>query len=480
MILSAVSGESWRTVCTEPLPNVCAPMDVSVELRVATARQSASFLEDQTKSLRANLEQAQARLSKFQQTKGIVVTDERLDQENARYSALMVVTTSGTAMGPGEFWRRRIIRIVPLYWLLTLLMVAVALVAPGLFKTLKVAPATLVQSLLFIPHFSQSFPGIVWPLLVPGWTLNFEMFFYAVFGLALLLPERIRLLPLVTFFVILTAIGLAFGPFASAAAQTYTHPMLLEFAAGASIAAWWLSGRWRLPPATSWLLIGAGAVLLVVRDQEPFGTSMQIMAEIAASVSDVTGVRFRVVGFDTGAGLLPPSGPKDHPELWSAGDFAMQDPAELKRRLAGKAELVLGDIGDTIEPFVASLSADCPLGFVSVDVDVYSATVSALRGLRGSCDLYLPAVSFYFDDILFYFANEACGELAAIAEHNAAVPHRPIQSDRSLPGWRPDGYAPWYRAMYVAHILDHASRTTPRERRTLSLDEHLAFVGALR
>jgi len=210
------------------------------------------------------------------------------------------------------------------------------------------------------------------------------------------------------------------------------------------------------------------------------GRGLTNMAEIAASVSDVTGVRFRVVGFDTGAGLLPPSGPKDHPELWSAGDFAMQDPAELKRRLAGKAELVLGDIGDTIEPFVASLSADCPLGFVSVDVDVYSATVSALRGLRGSCDLYLPAVSFYFDDILFYFANEACGELAAIAEHNAAVPHRPIQPDRSLPGWRPDGYAPWYRAMYVAHILDHASRTTPRERRTLSLDEHLAFVGALR
>jgi exopolysaccharide production protein ExoZ len=144
---------------------------------------------------------------------------------------IRVVTTSGTGMGPGEFWRRAS---RPLYWLLTLLMIAVALVAPGLFKTLKVAPSTLVQSLLFIPHFSQSFPGVVWPLLVPGWTLNFEMFFYAVFGLALLLPERNRLLPLVTFFVMLTAIGLVFGPFASAAAQTYTHPMLLEFAAVAS------------------------------------------------------------------------------------------------------------------------------------------------------------------------------------------------------------------------------------------------------
>ena len=66
-----------------------AYMDISVELRVAPAKQSAVFLDDQTKALRANLEQAQSRLSKFQQEKGIVVSDERLDQENARYSTLV-------------------------------------------------------------------------------------------------------------------------------------------------------------------------------------------------------------------------------------------------------------------------------------------------------------------------------------------------------------------------------------------------------
>jgi len=66
-----------------------AYQDVSVELRVAPARQSATFLDDQVKSLRADLENAQARLSKFQQTKGIVVTDERLDQENARFNMLI-------------------------------------------------------------------------------------------------------------------------------------------------------------------------------------------------------------------------------------------------------------------------------------------------------------------------------------------------------------------------------------------------------
>ena len=74
-----------------------AYMDVSVDLRVAPARQSASFLDEQTKTLRANLEQAQTRLSKFQQSKGIVVTDERLDQENARYNALIGQLASAQA-----------------------------------------------------------------------------------------------------------------------------------------------------------------------------------------------------------------------------------------------------------------------------------------------------------------------------------------------------------------------------------------------
>jgi chain length determinant protein EpsF len=66
-----------------------AYMDVSVELRVEPARQSATFFDEQAKTLRANLETAQRRLSKFQQDNGIVVTDERLDQETARLTALM-------------------------------------------------------------------------------------------------------------------------------------------------------------------------------------------------------------------------------------------------------------------------------------------------------------------------------------------------------------------------------------------------------
>ncbi len=76
---------------------VQAYMDISVELRVAPARQSAAFLDDQTKILRTNLEAAQAKLSTFQRERGIIVSDERFDQENARYQALTAQLSAAQA-----------------------------------------------------------------------------------------------------------------------------------------------------------------------------------------------------------------------------------------------------------------------------------------------------------------------------------------------------------------------------------------------
>ena len=65
-----------------------AATDVTLELRVGPARESAEWFTDQSKVLRANLEEAQARLSKFQRETGIVVSDEKMGQEVARLNAL--------------------------------------------------------------------------------------------------------------------------------------------------------------------------------------------------------------------------------------------------------------------------------------------------------------------------------------------------------------------------------------------------------
>ncbi|MFG6461718.1 chain length determinant protein EpsF [Roseateles sp. DXS20W] len=60
----------------------------TLELRADPAKQFNSFFQAQVKDARESLERAQQRLSAFQQEKGIIVTDERLDIENARLAEL--------------------------------------------------------------------------------------------------------------------------------------------------------------------------------------------------------------------------------------------------------------------------------------------------------------------------------------------------------------------------------------------------------
>ncbi len=65
-----------------------AYIDVTIELKVEPARQYSRWFGDQGKSLRDNLEAAQAKLSAYQQEKGIVANDERYDVETAKLSEL--------------------------------------------------------------------------------------------------------------------------------------------------------------------------------------------------------------------------------------------------------------------------------------------------------------------------------------------------------------------------------------------------------
>lgn len=67
---------------------VKAYTDITLELRVEPAKLYNSFFDDRAKELRDALEKAQARLSAYQRTKGIIVNDERLDIENSRLSEL--------------------------------------------------------------------------------------------------------------------------------------------------------------------------------------------------------------------------------------------------------------------------------------------------------------------------------------------------------------------------------------------------------
>ena len=149
----------------------------------------------------------------------------------------------------------------------------------------------------------------------------------------------------------------------------------------------------------------------------------------------------------------------------------------LERELDCKAELIIGDINDTIDPFVQSLDERSPIGFVALDVDTYTATRSSLRLFGGQWNCYLPAVSVYLDDIAFYFAHRYGGELLAVHEFNHESALRKIDKNRALDASRVVPNAAFYERMFVCHVLDHAFRERP-SRGALSLEEHRRLLGA--
>jgi len=156
---------------------------------------------------------------------------------------IMWVVTFRREPTPLQFMRARIRRIVPLYWLATAVMVAGGL--GGLFPNLVLTLDHVLASLLFIPTRSPS-NGEIWPVLVQGWTLNYEMFFYLIFGSSLYLTRRWRL-PLISALLILLVLYGAVSEIDNVALLTFTRPIILEFLAGIVIGEFWIKGK--LPSA---------------------------------------------------------------------------------------------------------------------------------------------------------------------------------------------------------------------------------------
>jgi exopolysaccharide production protein ExoZ len=152
---------------------------------------------------------------------------------------IMWVISDRRPMTPTAFLFERVRRIAPIYWLATMAMVAGGVF--GLFPNLLLTTQHIVSSLLFIPVRSPS-NGEIWPVLVQGWTLNFEMFFYLIFALSLFVERRWRLAVAAVVFAALVLSGMVISS-QSPIFLTYTRPIMLEFVAGMFIGQAWLKGK---------------------------------------------------------------------------------------------------------------------------------------------------------------------------------------------------------------------------------------------
>lgn len=132
-----------------------------------------------------------------------------------------------------DYLIRRIIRIAPIYWMWTLFYVMLLVFIPSLFSENQFDITHTIKSLLFIPS-EHELTGSTTPVIGPGWSLNFEMFFYYIFALFLLFPRNYLIPGLFFLFIGLSAVGYYFQP-ENFALQVYTNTLLIEFLFGCFI-----------------------------------------------------------------------------------------------------------------------------------------------------------------------------------------------------------------------------------------------------
>jgi len=189
------------------------------------------------------------------------------------------------------------------------------------------------------------------------------------------------------------------------------------------------------------------------------GAGLLALQDIAAAVEQETNIRISVYGFDTGQGLLETNGDfRDQPDRWKAGDFAM-NPDYLRPRLARRTKLILGDVATTVPEFLAS-EQHAPIGFVAVDLDLYSSTRDALRIFTLSGKRMLLHVPMYFDDTTGLRSHRFNGELLAIDEFNRNNDMVKIDVWQGFADERAFPEHPWVKRMYVAHDVAGVSKVS--------------------
>ena len=160
-------------------------------------------------------------------------------------------TTAGTGMTRTEFLRRRLIRIYPIYWLVTAVLLAYYLLKPG--STLALTPSSVLASFLLLPTSEY--------ILSIAWTLVIEIAFYGLFAITYFIHPRV-------FFVALPIWGISsviLGP-VTGIAQGHTILELwmfsgsLEFLYGVLIALAFRKGIRHAATPAFWLGIGLGAL----------------------------------------------------------------------------------------------------------------------------------------------------------------------------------------------------------------------------
>ncbi len=174
---------------------------------------------------------------------------------------IMVMITMGVSRNLRAFQTflyRRLTRIYPLYWLFSAIVLIVYWLQPAWVNSSQGGRVDILASFLLLPQ-SQL------PLLMVGWTLIHEIYFYAVFACMLLLVRQSQLEGALLAWAGLPLVPLLVGSGGNAFWQVFTHPLTLEFIAGGLLGRLYCRG-WNFTRYNGSWALGSAAALLVGYD----------------------------------------------------------------------------------------------------------------------------------------------------------------------------------------------------------------------
>jgi peptidoglycan/LPS O-acetylase OafA/YrhL len=148
-------------------------------------------------------------------------------------SGFIMVAVAGRGVGPIQFLWRRATRIYPTYWLISLAVLAGAILAPSTVNSSIPGPTSLWRSFLLIPNQTP-------PLLAVGWTLVHEVYFYVTFAifLALRIPILVGLMGW-GFVILLVLATVPVQVMELPVLRLATSPLTAEFMIGAIVGFLW-------------------------------------------------------------------------------------------------------------------------------------------------------------------------------------------------------------------------------------------------
>ena len=165
----------------------------------------------------------------------------------------------GRSWAPAYFLARRLARVAPLYWSATAIVLLDDLARHADLAAANLSLPSVVASFYFFPYPRPG--GQLSPIYSIGWTLNYELFFYSSFAVALLAARGRAVLAVVILFVVLVTVGRLLPLPGSLA--FWSDPIILEFGSGMLVALAFRAG-WRCPPWSSYILIAAGAAAFLL------------------------------------------------------------------------------------------------------------------------------------------------------------------------------------------------------------------------